>query len=107
MRIAGLMHLIERLDEEADWTTALSAGEQRRIGLARALILRPDVLLIDDADVTSDIGRAKDFYDLLVEQLPEITPALADFHHSTARIGQNERPPQPAPQRVLAIATPV
>ena len=114
MRIAGLMHLIERLDEEADWTTALSAGEQRRIGLARALILRPDVLLIDDADVTSDIGRAKDFYDLLVEQLPEAvivsassSPALADFHHSTARIGQNERPPQPAPQRVLAIATPV
>ena len=114
MRVAGLMHLIERLDEEADWTTALSAGEQRRIGLARALILRPDVLLIDDADVTSDIGRAKDFYDLLVEQLPEAvivsassSPALADFHHSTARIGQNERPPQPAPQRVLAIATPV
>lgn len=114
MRAAGLMHLIGRLDEEADWTTALSAGEQRRIGLTRALLLRPDVLLIDDADVTSDIGRAKEFYDLLAELLPEAvvvsassSSMLAGFHHKSVTIGLGEHPPQTSPNRVLAIATPV
>jgi vitamin B12/bleomycin/antimicrobial peptide transport system ATP-binding/permease protein len=114
MRAAGLMHLIDRLDEEADWTTTLSAGEHRRIGLTRALILRPDVLLIDDADVTSDIGRAKEFYDLLAELLSEAivvsassSSTLADFHYKSITIGLGERPPQQAPKRVLAIATPV
>jgi hypothetical protein len=97
------MHLIDRLDEEADWTTALSAGEQRRIGLARALILRPDVLLIDDADVTSDIGRAKDFYDLLVEQ----RPAAVIVSVSSSSALANHRPPDRAnerPQPRLAYA---
>jgi putative ATP-binding cassette transporter len=113
MHTAGLSHLIHRLDEEADWTTALSAGEQRRVGLTRALLLRPDVLLIDDADVTSDIGRAKEFYDLLAEQLPAAivvstsgSTMLADCHDCSITIGQDERSPQHASRRVLAIATP-
>jgi ABC-type uncharacterized transport system fused permease/ATPase subunit len=72
------------------------------------------VLLIDDADVTSDIGRAKEFYDLLAELLSEAivvsassSSALADFHHKSITIGLGERPPQQAAKRVLAIATPV
>ena len=64
--------------------------------------------------MTSDIGRAKEFYDLLAEQLPETvvvsassSSMLTDFHHRSITIGVGERPPQPAINRVLAIATPV
>ena len=54
MSTVGLGHLVERLDEEAEWSTALAAGEQHRVGFARALIHKPAVLLIDDADAMLD-----------------------------------------------------
>ena len=67
---AGLGHLADRLDEEAEWNTLLSGGEQQRVGFARALIHRPDVLLLDEAVSTLEDAEARDLYALLGERLP-------------------------------------
>jgi vitamin B12/bleomycin/antimicrobial peptide transport system ATP-binding/permease protein len=67
---AGLGHLAERLDEEAEWNTLLSGGEQQRVGFARALIHRPDVLLLDEAVSTLEDAETRDLYRLLSERLP-------------------------------------
>ena len=67
---AGLGHLADRLDEEAEWNTLLSGGEQQRVGFARALIHRPDVLLLDEAVSTLEDAEARELYGLLVERLP-------------------------------------
>ena len=83
----GLGHLADRLDEEAEWSTLLSGGEQQRVGFARALIHRPDVLLLDEAVSTLEDAEARDLYALLAERLPDAivisigrTAALVDLH---------------------------
>jgi putative ATP-binding cassette transporter len=83
----GLPKLAERLDEEAHWSTMLSLGEQQRIGIARALLHAPDVLLLDEATASLDEPAEAALYRLLHERLPNATivsighrSTLAAFH---------------------------
>jgi putative ATP-binding cassette transporter len=83
----GLPKLAERLDEEAHWSTMLSLGEQQRIGIGRALLHAPDVLLLDEATASLDEPAEAALYRLLHERLPNATivsighrSTLAAFH---------------------------
>lgn len=87
MAASGLGHLSERLDEEAEWGTVLSGGEQQRVAFARALITRPAVLLLDEAVTTLEEADGRALYRMLAERLPETIvisigrPALLSAHH--------------------------
>jgi vitamin B12/bleomycin/antimicrobial peptide transport system ATP-binding/permease protein len=70
MAATGLLHLVERLDEQADWPTALSGGDQQRIGFARALINQPSVLLLDEAASTMEDAEVRELYRLIADKLP-------------------------------------
>jgi putative ATP-binding cassette transporter len=90
MAAAGLGHLSARLDEEAEWGTVLSGGEQQRVAFARALIARPAVLLLDEAVTTLEEGDGAELYRMVAERLPDTIvisigrPALlAAQHHRT------------------------
>jgi putative ATP-binding cassette transporter len=90
MTRVGLAHLTDRLDEEAEWATVLSGSEQQRIAFARALIARPDVLLLDEAITTLNEDDGRDLYRVLVRQLPATitistgrSAALASVHKRT------------------------
>ena len=78
----GLPQLAERLDEEAHWNRMLSLGEQQRLGLARALLHRPDYLFLDEATASLDEPSEAALYHLLTEKLPEAT-VISIGHRST------------------------
>jgi putative ATP-binding cassette transporter len=86
---AGLGHLAERLDEEAEWNTLLSGGEQQRIGFARALIHQPDLLLLDEGVSTLEDTEARDLYALLGERLPRTM--VISIGRATALVALHQR----------------
>jgi putative ATP-binding cassette transporter len=85
---AGLGHLAPRLDQEENWTLSLSGGEQQRLALARALLLRPDWLFLDEAMASLDPEAELQLFEILRKRLPNTTivsiehrPAVAGYHH--------------------------
>ncbi len=79
VRLGGL---IGQLDREDMWSQRLSGGEQQRIALARALLMRPDWLLLDESTSALDEKLEADMYRLLAERLPDTT-VVSIGHRST------------------------
>jgi putative ATP-binding cassette transporter len=91
----GLPALAERLDEDAHWNRMLSLGEQQRLGIARALLQRPDFLFLDEATASLDEASEAKLYKLLQDRLGGATvvsighrSTLAAFH--SRRLGLDQ-----------------
>jgi putative ATP-binding cassette transporter len=78
----GLPELAERLDEEAHWNRMLSLGEQQRLGIARAILLAPDYLFLDEATASLDEPAEAALYRLLTQRLAGAT-IVSIGHRST------------------------
>jgi len=70
------------LDEHANWSLALSGGEQQRIGFARVFLYRPDWLFLDEATSALDEYAEQALYALLRERLRGTT-VISVAHRST------------------------
>jgi len=88
----GLGDFASRLNEERHWSQELSAGEQQRLAFARALLLAPRWLFLDEASSALDEASEKTLYQLLTSRLPETAilsiahrPALTAFHSRIVR----------------------
>lgn len=89
LREVGLSRLVPRLREEAIWPDVLSLGEQQRLSLARALLARPGVLLLDEATAALDEGMEARVYALLRRRLPDT--AILSIGHRTTLKGLHDR----------------
>ena len=69
----GLGHLVPALGERAHWAQRLSGGEQQRIAIARALVLQPDWLFLDEATAAIDETAEAGLYTLLATRLSGAT----------------------------------
>ncbi len=87
LRRCGLAHLAKRLDDEENWSSMLSGGEAQRIGFCRALLAKPDILILDEPTSALDEPSQLRMMELLGEELPHATilhvahrPGLEKFH---------------------------
>ncbi len=69
----GLRRLIPRIDEEEKWDKVLSGGEQQRIGFARLLVLRPDIVIMDEATAALDVASQDSMMELFRDELAQVT----------------------------------
>jgi putative ATP-binding cassette transporter len=87
LTLCELGHLADRLHDTGNWSMVLSPGEQQRLSFARALLVRPDWLFLDEASSALDEATETAMYGLLVERLPDATlvsiahkPSVLRFH---------------------------
>jgi putative ATP-binding cassette transporter len=86
MTDCGLGHLVPQLEERRNWTQALSGGEQQRLAIVRALLLKPDWLFLDEATASLDPEAETALYALLRERLPNTTLISIAHRESVARL---------------------
>jgi putative ATP-binding cassette transporter len=94
---AGLAALLPRLDEAAAWDRSLSGGEQQRLALARALLLKPRWLFLDEATASLDPAGEEALYHQLRQDLPETAilsiahrPAVVKYHDRVLKLQEGQ-----------------
>ena len=82
-----LPQLVDRLDEDENWSMTLSVGEQQRLAIARALLNKPDWLFMDEATSALDDENERHVYELVSERLAASAvvsiahrPSVATYH---------------------------
>jgi branched-chain amino acid transport system ATP-binding protein len=90
--IARFPHLQSRMDNQA---STLSGGEQKQLEIARALQLRPDVILIDEPS----IGLSP----IITQQVFALLRGLADAGTTVLMVEQNVRAALAVSDRVLLV----
>jgi len=87
LKLVGLDHLVNRIEEDAPWDQMLSGGEKQRLAFARILLHRPNIVVLDEATSALDPLSQDHMMELLTKELHATTivsvahrPELEVFH---------------------------
>ena len=82
LQAVGLEKVASKLDDVEQWGQILSLGEQQRVAFARILLVKPDVLFLDETTSALDEQSEALLYRLLRQELPQ-TIIVSVGHRST------------------------
>lgn len=97
LKDVGLEEMYRRIggfDAVMDWPTLLSTGEQQRLSLARLLLMRPRLAILDEATTAIDAESENELYILISKTCPLFVSVgyhstLSKFHNKLLTIGVN------------------
>jgi len=111
LALCGLGYLSERLDEEQNWAQSLSPSEQTCLAFARLLVLRPDLIFLDEVTSGVDDATESNLYGVLRDELPNASVISVGHRDSLSKLHERRieleprtgrettEPPAPAVRR--------
>lgn len=85
----GLQKLSGQLDAVDDWSRILSLGEQQRLAFIRILLLRPDIVFLDESTSALDEPREAQAYEILHQMLPQM--AVVSVGHRSSLLNCHDK----------------
>jgi putative ATP-binding cassette transporter len=80
LECAGVAWLAPRLDERGDWDEVLPLRTRQRLGFARALLQRPNWIVMEEASDAFDARGERLVLEMLRHELPDTTLVTISFH---------------------------
>ena len=89
-RVRAALDKVGLLDKETAWPLTLSGGEQQRVGIARAIVSRPPLLLADEPTGNLDPVLSRELFSLF-EQISEQGATVLIASHDLELIRQTRK----------------
>ncbi|RRN00490.1 ABC transporter ATP-binding protein/permease [Bibersteinia trehalosi] len=86
----GLTRWVGYLDQNQNWASVFSGGEQQRIAFARILLSKPNLLYLDEVTSSLDMHSAGELMQLLKDELPESTVIFISHQQGIERFADIE-----------------
>jgi putative ABC transport system ATP-binding protein len=90
-RVDDLLTRLRLMDRAHSFPDVLSGGEQQRVGVARAMVHRPDIILADEPTGNLDEAAGEQVLELLREARGEGATVLMVTHSMAAAAGADQR----------------
>ena len=78
--------LPQQIDTRLSERTELSTGQKQRLSLARALLRKPKILVLDEVTANLDIENNQRIVDIISEQAPEMTVLIVSHRSGFEKI---------------------
>lgn len=85
LALCRLSHLAGKLSLAANWSQALSPGEQQRLAFVRVFLNRPQLVFLDEASSAMDGETEEALYAALPRELPGVTVVSIAHRETLAR----------------------